>query len=186
MNQIIAKFDELLSLFPAGSLQLKQGASETGLSDLEAMLQTPLPDFLRHLLSNSNGQKDAGATLLGQFRFLPAEIVSDDYRLHLKYSQEIKNTDAATLHDNRVLREKTWHPGWISIGRIFNNSLFIDQAPTTNGRFGQIVIWNGDDCFGRVVARDFEHLLSRTLLLAKQTTFEAELGFSFQYDSLPI
>lgn len=183
MNPIANHFKQLVCLFPEGSLQLNSGATESQLDELTAMLKTSLPSALRELLSQANGQKEEGASLWGYFRFLPASVIANDYRLHLKYQRELENSEALKLHDNRVSRTHDWNVAWLPFARVFTNSLFIDQSPAA-GLHGQIVLWNGDDCFAKVIAADLEQFFVTTLALAKEQKFVEGLGYGFDYDSI--
>lgn len=174
-------FERLRSLFPANELQLNSRVSDSELDNLAAQLNIPIPPALHELLQHADGQEDGGASLWGHFRFLPARAIANDYRLHLKYREEIKNSNALHLHDSRVVRDHDWQPSWVPIGRVFSSSLFVDQSPQPSGSVGQIVLWNGDDCFAKVVAEDLKQFLELTIKNASEVAYVDNFGFSFEY-----
>ena len=121
---------------------------------MTATLGIELPDPLRELCREANGEGDAATNerqragpLFADFRFLSLAQVA---RLHAERMGDREFFDEPDYEDDSVsrspgrVRPGVFDPGWFPIGGATASCLAVDTSPAESGSVGQLIVFGSD------------------------------------------
>ncbi|THF86659.1 hypothetical protein E7T09_11230 [Deinococcus sp. KSM4-11] len=169
---------------PAALADLRPGATQTALDELEQLISFPLPEAFRALYSWHDGQNwnMGGLFSLG---FLSLQGVKSEWKMWRSIEQASPGMDdlgdfTSTPHHAIQLRYST--PGWLGfLTDTAGDTIGLDFTPAPSGVPGQIIGFGRNAEHKYVLADSLHDFLDEYLqrLLLKQYTLE-------HYDNHPI
>ncbi|HEL4260155.1 TPA: SMI1/KNR4 family protein [Stenotrophomonas maltophilia] len=167
------------SLFEKGCLnevELRSGASEGELVELEAQLGVPLPDLLRHLLKIHDGQDGAGFLFGSQM--LSATEILRKWQGWREIEADGMNEHCAEFMASSpggVVKPMYTNARWIPLTHDGGgNHMGLDFDPDDGGAEGQMIAFGADEDTKYLLASTFAEFAEKAVAWIRHARWDGE------------
>ncbi|WP_196161784.1 SMI1/KNR4 family protein [Reinekea sp. G2M2-21] len=132
--------------YPEISASLNGPATETEISDLEALIGKELPSDFKALYRLANGQQDKNQPFFQNgYDFMPISAIRVNYEMMLDLYNS--NSQFREVYGNSgAITDVWWKPDWIPFGYMISGDHYcIDMSPGPTGTEGQVIEFIHDD-----------------------------------------